>query len=156
MRSGKSFATCFFKAAQQQRAQFRGQTAARDALLGPGVFAARLVGFEKMFLVAEIAGLDEIHDAPQIEQPVFQRRAGERDFVFALQLLHRLRDLRAGIFDELRLVENDGAERKFLQLFQVAPEQRVIRDDDVVLRDLFPQIMPRRAAFEHEHFHFRA
>jgi hypothetical protein len=37
-----------------------------------------------LFLVAEIAWLNEIHDAPQVEQPVFERRAGERDFIFAL------------------------------------------------------------------------
>ena len=120
-----------------------------------GIFAARLVSLQKLFLIAEIAGLDEIHDAPQIEQAVFQRRAGERDFIFAFQLLHRLRDLRAGIFDELRLVQNHRAERKFLQLLQIAPEQRVIRHDQIVLRNLFAQIVPRRAAFEHEHFQVR-
>ena len=126
-----------------------------DALRAFGVFAARFVGFGEMFLVAEIAGLDEIHDAPQIEQPVFQRRAGEREPMFGLQLLDRLRDLRAGILDELRLVENHRAERKFLQLLEVAPQQRVIRHDQIVLRNLFAQIVPRRAAFEHEHFQVR-
>ena len=63
-----------------------------------------------MFLVAEITGLDEINDAPQIEQPIFQRRAGQRKAMLGLQLLHRLRDLRAGVLDELRFVENHRAE----------------------------------------------
>ena len=108
-----------------------------------------------MFLVAEIAGLDEIHDAPQIQQPVFQRRAGERQAVLGLELLDRLRDLRAGILDELRLVQNHRAEREFLQLLQIAPEQRVIRHDHVVLRNLLAQIVPRRAAFQHEHLQVR-
>ncbi len=151
---GQIFGDVLFQAAQQQRTQLGGKPFARDALDGLGVFAAfRLVGFEEMFLVAEVAGLDEIHDAPQIEQPVFQRRAGERDFVLALQLLHRLRDLRAGILDELRLVENDGAEGELVKLLQVAAEQRVVGDDDVVLRNLLAQIVPRRAAFQHEHLH---
>ena len=75
--------------AQQQRAQLGGKFAARDALGGLGIFAAlRLVGVEELFLIAEIIRLDEIHDAPQIQQPVFERRAGEGDFIFALQLFH--------------------------------------------------------------------
>ena len=81
--------------------------------------------------------------------PVSARRCSD------LQLLDRLRDLRAGILDELRLVENHRAERKFLQLLQIAPQQRVIGDDDIVLRNLFAQIVPRRAAFQHEHFQMR-
>ena len=82
-----------------------------------------------MFLRAEITGLHEIHDAPQIEQPIFQRRAGERQAMLGLQLLDRLRDLRAGILDELRFVENHRAEGEFLQLLQIAPQQRVIGHD---------------------------
>ncbi len=116
---------------------------------------ARLVGLGKLVLVAEVAGLDEIHDAPQIQQAVFQRRAGERQPVLGLHLLDRARNLRAGILDELRLVQNHRAEGEFLQLLQVAPEQRVIGHDDVVLRNLFAQIVPRRAAFEHEHLQVR-
>jgi len=50
-----------------------------------------------LFLIAEVAGLDEIHDAPQIQQPVFERCAGEGQAVFGLELLDRLRDLRARI-----------------------------------------------------------
>jgi hypothetical protein len=40
---------------------------------------------------------------------------------------------------------------ELLQLLQIAPEQRVVGDDDVVLRDLLAQVVPRGAAFEHEH-----
>ena len=36
-----------------------------------GVLAARLIGLQKLFLRTEVTGLDEIHDAPQIEQAVF-------------------------------------------------------------------------------------
>ena len=67
-----------------------------------------------------------------------------------------MRDLRARIFDELRLVQDHRAEGKLVKFLQVAPEQRVVGDDDVVLRDLLAQIVPRRAAFEHEHLHARS
>ena len=153
---GQILGDVLLQAAQQQRAQLGREPAAGDALGGFGVLAAaRLVGLEEMFLVAEVAGLDEIHDAPQIEQPVFQRRAGEREAVLGLQLLDRLRDLRAGVLDELRLVQNHRAEGELLQLLQVAPQQRVIGDDDVVLRNLLAQVVPRRAAFQHEHLQVR-
>ena len=156
MRSGKSLATCFFKRrsssgrnlADNRRRAMRWA----DSALSP----PRLVGVQELFLRAEIAGLDEIHDAPQIEQAVFQRRAGERDLVFALQLLDRLRDLRAGVLDELRLVQDHGAEGEFMQFLQVAAEQGVVRDDQIVLRNLFAQVMPRRAAFQHQHPQVRA
>ena len=92
--------------AQQQRAQLGREPAPGDALGRFGILAARLVGLGEMLLVAEVAGLDEIHDAPQIEQAVLQRRAGERQAVLGLQLLDRLGDLRAGVLDELRLVQD--------------------------------------------------
>ena len=94
--------------------------------------------------------MDEIHDAPQIEQAVFQRRAGERELVVGLERLGRARDHRLGILDDLRLVENDGAEGKFLQRGEIAPQQRVVGDDEIVLRE-FPgagcgDARPRSAA----------
>ena len=163
---GQILGDVFLQAAQQQRTQLGRKPFARDALGGFGFLAARrlfhrrgivghlrarFVGFDKLFLIAEVAGLDEIHDAPQIEQPVFQRRAGERQAVLGLELLDRLRDLRAGILDELRLVQNHRAEREFLQFLQIAPQQRVVGHNQIVLRNLLAQIVPRRAAFEHQH-----
>ena len=150
------FGDVLLQAAQHERTQLGGKAAARDALRDLGVFAAAARRSRvKCSCVAEITRLDEIHDAPQIEQPIFQRRAGQRQALLGLQLLDRLRDLRAGVFDELRFVENHRAEREFLQLFQVAPQQRVIGDDEIVLRNLFAQVMPRRAAFQHQHFQMR-
>ncbi len=158
-----------FQAAQQQRAQLGRKPAARNTLgrlgllatrfrRGNGLFAARagFVRLDKLLLVAEVTGLDEIHDAPQIEQPVFERRAGKREAMFGFELLDRLRDLRARVLDELRLVQNHRAEREFLQLLQIAAEQGVVGHDQIMLRDLFAQIVPRRAAFEHEHFQVAA
>ena len=121
--------------AQQQRAQLGREPPAGDALGRFGVLAARLVGLGELLLVAEVAGLDEIDDAPQVEQAVLQRRAGQRQAVLGLQLLDRLRHLRAGVLDELRLVQNHRAEGELLQLLQVAPQQGVVGDDDIVLRE---------------------
>ena len=81
--------------------------------------------------------MDEFHDAPEIEQPVFQRRAGQRELVVGLERLGRAGDHRLGIFDVLRLVEDDGAEGKFLERGEVAAQQRVVGDDKIVLRE-FP------------------
>ena len=50
----------------------------------------------------------------------------------------------------------DGAEGELLQLLQVAPQQGVVGDDDVVLRDLLAQVVPRGAAFQHQHLQVRA
>ena len=60
-----------------------------------------------------------------------------------------------GVLDELRLVQNDGAEGELLQLLEVAPQQGVIRHDEVMLRNLLPQVVPRGAAFQHEHLQVR-
>ena len=153
---GQILGDMFFQAAQQQRAQLGGKPAAGDALGGIGVlFAAGLVGFGEMFLGAEVAGLDEINDAPEIEQAIFQRRAGQGEALLGFQLLDRLGHLRARVLDELRFVEDDRAEGEFLQSFQVAPQQGVVGDDHVVLRNLFAQVVPRRAAFQHQHFQMR-
>ena len=43
----------------------------------------------------------------------------------------------------------------FCSAVKVAAQQRIIRDDQIVLGNLFAQIVPRRAAFEDEHLHFR-
>ena len=83
--------------------------------------------------------MDEFHDAPEIEQPVFQRRAGQRELVLGLQRLGRARDHRLGILDVLRLVENDGAEGKFLQRGEIAAQQRVVGDDEIVRGNFLAQ-----------------
>ena len=63
-------------------------------------FATRFVSLVEMFLVAQIPGLNEIGNAPKIEQPVFQRRAGKRQALRGFELLYRLGDLRGGILDD--------------------------------------------------------
>ncbi len=43
--------------------------------------------------------------------------------------------------------------RQFLQNIQVAPQQRVIGRDQIMLRYLFAQDMPRGAHFQYQHLH---
>ena len=77
------------EAAQQDGPQARAEAAAGDGAVGEGLLAVagRLVNFVKFLGAAKVAGLDEVHDAPQIEQAVFQWRAGEGHSVFAIELL---------------------------------------------------------------------
>ena len=95
-----------------------------------------------MFLRSQITGLDKISDAPKIEQAILQRRAGQRQAMFSLELLDGLRDLRGRVLDELGLVEHERTELKLLQCFEIPAEDRVVGDDDVVLGNLFAQVVP--------------
>ena len=82
-----------------------------------------LVSFGEVALVAQIAGLYEIDNAPEIEQAVFERSAGESQTLACLQLFHRLSDLGGRIFNELRFVQDDRLEIEFLQSSEIAPQQ---------------------------------
>src|SRR6185436_9816253 len=81
----------FFQPPEHERAQPGGKTAAGDALGRLDIFAAaRFVYFEELLLFAQVIGLDEIDDAPKVEQSILQRRARQRQAVFGLQLFYRL------------------------------------------------------------------
>ena len=53
----------------------------------------------------------------------------------------------------MRFIQNDRSEGEFLEFLQIAPQQRIIGHNQIVLGDLLPQIVPRGAAFEHQHLH---
>ena len=141
--------------AKHEGTDFRRQTASGDLLLPRCVFPARFVGFGEVRLRTEVTRLNKINDAPEVQEPVFQRRACQGKALVPAQLFDRQRHLRGRVFDKLRFVKDDRAELELLQSLQVAPEQRIVGDDQVVLWNLFPKIMTRRAAFEHEHFQVR-
>ena len=104
---GQVFCNVLLEPAQKQGAQFCGKPAAGDALLHFGVFhSPRLVGLQEMRLVAEVTRRHKIHDAPQVQQAVLQRRAGERQTMIGFELFDRLRHLRAGVLDELGFIED--------------------------------------------------
>ncbi len=95
--------------------------------------------------------MNEFHDAPEIEQPVFQRRTGQRELVLGLERLGRAGDHRLGIFDVLRFVEDDGAEGKFLQRGEIAAQQRVVGDDEIVRGNFLAQAVAMFTRGEQQH-----
>ncbi len=113
---------------------------------------AAVVLLEKLAAIGQIAGVDKFHDAPEIEEAVLERRAGEGELVNGAEGLGRLGDHRFGIFDVLRLVEDDGAEGKFLEGGEVAAQERVVGDDEVVLRNHLAQTVAVLAGGEEEDF----
>ncbi len=84
-------------------------------------------------LGAEEAGVEELHDRPQVADVVFDRGAGEGDAVVARQRACGLRLLRFGVLDVLRLVEDDAGPVYFLENVEVAVEQGVAGEDESVL-----------------------
>ena len=73
------FGDLLFQAPKHERTQLGGEAAAARFFAQFGILTLRLVSLVKVGLRAEVAGLHEINDAPKIEQPVFERRAGERE-----------------------------------------------------------------------------
>jgi hypothetical protein len=152
---GEIFGDLSFEAAEHEGAQFGGEPAAGN-FLGPSVvIPAGFVILAEVVLFAEIGRLDEINDAPEVEESVFERSASESETLSGAKLFDGEGDLGAGIFNELGFVQNNGLEGEFLQGGEVAAEQGVIGDDDIVLGNLFAEVMPGGAAFEHENFEMR-
>ena len=89
-----------FRAAQEEVTHAAVQTRRRS-----GVFDRVLTAERR--LRAEQTGLREGEQAPQIEQPVFDWRAGEREPMGRVKGTSDDRGLARGIFDELRFVEYD-------------------------------------------------
>src|SRR6202008_1018901 len=54
------------------------------------------------------------------------------------------------IFDELRFIQDQRSEIKLRQSSQIAAKESVIRNDDIVLRNLLTQVVPSSAAFHHQ------
>ena len=138
-----------FQAAQHDGPHPAGEKRAR------GLRGAAIVLLQELAAIGQVTGMDKFHDAPKIEQAIFERRAGQRELVIGLERLRRAGDHRLGIFDVLRLVENDGAEGEFLQRGEVAAQQRVIGDDEIVLRDFLAQRMAMLARGEQQHLQSR-
>lgn len=83
---GKILSNLAFQAAEHEGAKFCREPAPGDFLAPLGVLAFRFVILVKIGLRAEIAGVDEIDDAPKVEQPVFEGRSGEGEAVIGAQL----------------------------------------------------------------------
>ena len=147
MRSGQVLRDLLLEPAEHDRPHAAGEQRAR------GLRGAAVVLLEELAALRQVTGVDEFHDAPQIEQPVFQRRAGKGELVLGLERLGRSGDHRLGVLDVLRLVQDDGAEGEFLERSEVAAQQRVVGDNEIVLRNLLPQGVAMLARGEQQHLH---
>jgi len=130
--------------AQQERMEFAAQLQLSEFAVGPAAADRQFVVFAERFMVAEIAGHQEVHDRPEVGDAVFDRRTGEHQFLQCADFFGRDRVLRGAVFDVLGLVEHGN--RKFvLQIFiEVAAQQRIGGDDQVAFSHFFPVIMTIR------------
>ena len=83
-------------------------------------------------LGAEQARMKELHHRPQVADVVLDRGAGKRDAIAAFERARRARLLALGILDILRLVQNDPRPRELGQRREVAMQQAVAGDHEVV------------------------
>ena len=60
---------------------------------------------------AEQAGVDDVHDRPELVEAVLDRRAGHRERATRVEPAQRARPLRGGVLDVLRLVEQEPVPR---------------------------------------------
>src|SRR5204863_528193 len=95
------FGDLAFRAAQQERANARGEPAAGEGVTFGVVEACKLSA------AAENPWHSEGHKAPEIEQAIFNWRAGKHQPMFGAQSASDLRGLGAWIFDVLALIEDD-------------------------------------------------
>ena len=126
----------FFDAAQEEGVEFFAQEALGVfrglAALGDGHLVADL----EILVGAEVAWHQEVHDGPEIGNAVLDGRAGEDEAGVGHQALDGLGVLRALVFDGLRLVEHRHGITAIGMEGDVAPDERVAGDDEVVIRHL--------------------
>ncbi len=132
-------------APQEHRPQLGGQQRA-DVRRRVGPVEARA----ELRPAAQIPGVHERHDAPQIEGAVLERRAGQRQPMAGAQRERRAAHDGVGVLDVLRFVENRRAQVDRAPLLQVASQQRVRGDDQVVGADVAPQRVAFAAAGEQQ------
>jgi hypothetical protein len=112
-------------AAQQKRPHARGEAAA-----GKGIVLA-VEAAEKMRLIAQRAGHGKCEDAPQIEQAVFNRRAGQREAMLGLQHAGGLRGLRTWILNVLCFIQNCRQPGHTCDLGRKVAQLRIVDDQQV-------------------------
>ena len=63
---GQILGDVLLEATQEERTELGGKAAAGNVAIGLGILATLgFIGIEELILGAEVAGLDEIHDAPE-------------------------------------------------------------------------------------------
>jgi hypothetical protein len=99
---------------------------------------------------AEHARVQELEQAPQLAEVVFDGRSAQREAVPCPQQPRRLCRRARRVLDRLRFVENDVLERDLRQVRRVATHRAVRRQHQVVLDQLVPQrLAPGAGVLEH-------
>ena len=75
----------------------------------------------------------KLHDRPVLHEPVLNGGAGHRDPGVGLKARYGLEELRLGVADGLRLVDDEEAERELPELAAGSPRDAVACDDHVRL-----------------------
>jgi len=128
VRGGRSRATLGLHPAQHERpdplaeARRRRPIALRDRL-APALL--------KVGAAAEQAGVGEVELAPQLVEPVLDRRARQRQLPPGLEPVRGARDLAVGVLDRLRFVEDHGVPCDPGQDICIVAEQRIAGQHDV-------------------------
>ena len=78
----------------------------------------------KLLRRSQQSGIDEVEDRPQVAEPVLDRRAGQGNARFGLELLDRSGLLGGRILDGLRLVEHHQSPRCRCRATASGPESR--------------------------------
>ena len=97
---------------------------------------------------AEQTRLDEGKDRPQVSQRIFDRGAGERETMIGAQIAHDPRDLRTRVLRVLRFIEDERAKIELLENRGIEARERVGRDHDIGVVDLFEPLRAIAARLE--------
>ena len=81
---------------------------------------------------AKQAGVEHVHDRPELGEMVLDRRAGERDAARGNKRPNGDARSGRGILDLLRFVEGDAVPADLRELLLVAMGQGITGDDDIV------------------------
>ena len=111
----------------------------RQTLLVGVLLNRRAVVAGKAFAVTQPAGHQKVEQRPQLAQVIFQRRAGQAQTLPGLQLPGSDGGLAAWVLDVLRFIENQQAIAVGAQCLEIARQQGVGGEDDLVLVDLLEQ-----------------
>ena len=130
-------------------AQEEGTEAGGEARLGMAVLPLVEIVAE-VFPVAEDAGHREAHEAPDVEETVFDRRPGEDEAVAAGKGPRRLGRLGVGILDLLAFVEDHAEPVDPLQLVRAGAELAVVQHEEV---DVFPEAIDLELDLVAQHLH---
>ena len=118
-------------AAQDERRRHHVQVMPRllVALQHDGGLKPRL----ELFIGIQIARHQEIKDGPQLAEPILNRRSRQRKAMLRFQRFNRLRRLRSGVFDILRLIQKDVRQLDSAIGFHIALELVVGGHQNAVL-----------------------